>query len=57
MNVMQTMRTSNSRALMKLPNSAPITAAGRKASSTPMTKRAAAHCVNMLVASAQMRPK
>src|SRR3970282_1183154 len=31
MNMMQTMRTSNSFALTKPPNSAPITAAGRKA--------------------------
>jgi hypothetical protein len=57
MNIVQTMRTSKRCALINEAASAPITAAGRKAMSTPMTKRAAAHSVNMCVASYQMRPK
>ena len=57
MNVTQTTRTSNRCDFDEGAASAPITAAGRKAISTPMTKRAAAHSENMCVASGQRRPK
>ena len=45
--VKQTTHGLNSTLLMKLCASAPITAAGRNASSTPITKRRAAGSVNM----------
>ena len=57
MNMMQTTRTSNSFSLMKPCATKPIAAAGRKASKTPSTKRAAGQLVNILSASAHSRLK